>query len=432
MALSLKPALAIALLVGVGAGGTAAALIPAAESASLDGAFAAPSGALRSAPAGQRERGPKDREGVHLTPERGSVQVLIRREDPAGGAPWLVRGFDARQQRPGIDHVPLRCVQLGREVAGKFGWIDGDHVFRPVSLRSRSGIPNQCRAAREAGGFGAILKLATLLDRPTSATPTVRGSVLWGTAGSEPGPIKLTANGRTRRVQPGRSGGFLEFYGPARSVVGARLREGSPGGRVIASVARDAVPNAPLMPERRRSGLRLGTAQVIARAPDPGGGPSWAVTGVQRRAGGWCTSLLGNLIGTHVGDVAGRLGLLMEAPPDRGWNRCMEGENPTREWPVALTPSGGRYLTVPDKQRGVAEQRLLPGRTILWGRAMPSVESVTIRTPRDVRTLRPSGPARGLIAVYDGTFPMGSSADVTVRFQDGSTRQIQTSLGLIW
>jgi hypothetical protein len=46
---------------------------------------------------------------------------------------------------------------------------------------------------------------------------------------------------------------------------------------------------------------------------------------------------------------------------------------------------------------------------------------VTLETPRDVRTLIPGGPAHGIIAVYDGTFPTGA-VKVIARFRDGHTK----------
>jgi hypothetical protein len=63
-----------------------------------------------------------------------------------------------------------------------------------------------------------------------------------------------------------------------------------------------------------------------------------------------------------------------------------------------------------DDTSGHVERRVLRGRTTISGEVDPSVVSVTIRTPRDVRTLVPSQPDHLILAVYDGTFPTG---DVT-------------------
>jgi hypothetical protein len=66
------------------------------------------------------------------------------------------------------------------------------------------------------------------------------------------------------------------------------------------------------------------------------------------------------------------------------------------------------------------ERRALPGRTILTGTAQPDVVSVTIATPSDVRTVRPSGPHHVLIVVYDGQFFRGRIS-ATIRLSNGRT-----------
>ncbi len=427
--------LAAAVLAGISAGTVAAALIPAAESATFDGAYLAPSGTLRSAPAGRRERGNNRGPGVRLLIDQGSVRLAARTADPAGGPDWVVRVFEGRTPRGRAGAAHMRCTQLGREVQGRFGWIDGANTFRPVTLQSLSGAPQDCRSRRAGGGFAPVLKLATLLDRPASPEPAVRGSVAWGAVGSEPGPVVLTTNGHARRLAPDRgTGAFIEVFGPARSLADARLRTGSPEGRSIALVNRDALPSAAVslsyLQRVRPRDLEVewGETAVIARSPDPGGGPSWAATAARRRGTRiWCSGAMGNLVGGHVGDIERHLGLLYEAPPGLGSAACDGSGGLSRRWPVSLVPEGNSYNPI-RVSAGASAQRLLAGRTVLWGRADPAVASVTIRTPRDVRTLEPSGPAHGLMAVYDGSFPEGS-AEIAVRFKDGSTTKATAPLG---
>jgi hypothetical protein len=73
-------------------------------------------------------------------------------------------------------------------------------------------------------------------------------------------------------------------------------------------------------------------------------------------------------------------------------------------------------LTLPD-----IERRTPPGRTIITGVALPQVSSITLSTPSDVRTLRPSGPLHTIIAVYDGYFLRGQ-VTATIRLRNGLTR----------
>ena len=73
----------------------------------------------------------------------------------------------------------------------------------------------------------------------------------------------------------------------------------------------------------------------------------------------------------------------------------------------------------------------LPGTTVITGQARPDVTSVTIVTPRDVRTVRPSGPQRVLIVVYDGQFFRGLRISKFLGlFRDSPEAQGYPSLGL--
>jgi hypothetical protein len=73
---------------------------------------------------------------------------------------------------------------------------------------------------------------------------------------------------------------------------------------------------------------------------------------------------------------------------------------------------------------GRIARRTQPGLMIYNGRVAPGVVSVTLETPRDVRTLIPGGPAHAILAVYDGSFPTGE-VRVIARFRDGHTK-VQT------
>ncbi|HWX73733.1 MAG TPA: hypothetical protein VNZ05_00405, partial [Solirubrobacteraceae bacterium] len=80
--------------------------------------------------------------------------------------------------------------------------------------------------------------------------------------------------------------------------------------------------------------------------------------------------------------------------------------------------SGPPGAPAPTLARPEVQRRTLPGHTIITGIADADVVSVTLATPRDVRTLRPSGPQHALIAVYDGEFFRGAIT-ATVRLSDG-------------
>ena len=114
----------------------------------------------------------------------------------------------------------------------------------------------------------------------------------------------------------------------------------------------------------------------------------------------------------------------LHAGPD-GWSGGGNGPAMRKPPPVRFDSNGGpeegafeerpTALSPPEIAR-----RTLPGRTIITGVADAEVESVTLVTPRDVRTLRPSGPQHVLIVVYDGQFFRGEIT-ATVQLRDGRT-----------
>ena len=170
-----------------------------------------------------------------------------------------------------------------------------------------------------------------------------------------------------------------------------------------------------------------------ARAPDPNGGPAWgfAVNGNESAQGqiidGRLVALEPQSGTVHIGpdgwgeDTPPR-GVKQKLPPVHFEAQGQSGTAPLSE---GSEPEGGEY-SPPE-----VERRTLPGRTIITGRADADVAAVTIVTPRDVRTLRPSGPGHVLIAVYDGQFFSGRLT-ATVLLKNGSrvTEQIRDSTNL--
>ncbi len=122
--------------------------------------------------------------------------------------------------------------------------------------------------------------------------------------------------------------------------------------------------------------------------------------------------------------MEGSTGALHNGP--NGWSEGGTSERrPRKGQPVRLEVNGGpeggqRWESQATLSRPAIERRTLPGRTIITGIADAEVVSVTLQTPRDVRTLRPSGPEHVLIAVYDGQFFRGEIT-ATVQLRGGHT-----------
>jgi hypothetical protein len=73
------------------------------------------------------------------------------------------------------------------------------------------------------------------------------------------------------------------------------------------------------------------------------------------------------------------------------------------------------------ERRARTERRVSGGRFYLTATCRADVDRVTIRTPRDVRTLAPSERAHIVFALYDGTFPSGEIV-VTAHLRSGASR----------
>jgi hypothetical protein len=169
-------------------------------------------------------------------------------------------------------------------------------------------------------------------------------------------------------------------------------------------------------PPRKGEAPMADTETVAVQAPDPAGGEPWGLIATRGDRGGVCLSFPGRLVGTRIGTVDRRLDVFLPSFM-MGLVRCPDSaRKPTRAFPLRLDTS--TFSIGGDDPRGRIERRVLDDRTLFSGRVHKDVASVTIRTPRDVRTLIPSGPAHVILAVYDGHFPTGK-VTATAHFKDG-------------
>ncbi len=421
----LRALLLLAAVAGIAAGAVGAAVLPGAPEASgrsqaplaTSPAPAPAAGAARPAPVRVAPaRTPAARPDVELRVRGRAPAIEARTPDPDGGPAWAVRVFEADRviapaaRRPGVDPRigSARCAQLGRIVRGRFGWVDQESTWRPVAI-GYDGAPLACGSAGAAAAqvaADAVTSLRIPASSPGDAQ-LIRMAV-WGVAPEGARP-DLVARGRAAPTATGRRGGFLALLDPATRRRDLRLRALRDGRRLRVSGL--ALPG----------GSRTGDgARLTARAPDPAGGLPYGLL-VSRGARGLCTLSGPRVVGDRAGGVDLVLGTFTEQV--YGGSGCGE-RGPTRDRPLQVGYSLGGGAEEPQEEaerRGRIERRILPGRTIVSGLAHPAVRSVTIATPRDVRTLAPSGPERGFIAVYDGGFPAGEIV-LTARMDDGTTR----------
>jgi hypothetical protein len=410
------------LVAGVLAGAVVAFAVPRTRDrvAAQPAAAPPPSTPVRVAPALPQ---PRSAGFVGLRARAGSVRLEARTRDPRGGPPWMLRVFRAERvvpkaaRRPGVDPVIGRdlCVQLGRVYRGRFGWIDARGTFRLVRVSFR-GAPTRCGSRKPDLAGKLEVSFASLITDPDRPAPRVYETVLWGLSGGAARSGTARLGPRRVPLQLSAHGGFI-VPGPAglhENQVAVDVRYAHGPSRHVELGGLPAMPFA-VRPIRDRP---TGPPAIEARAPDPNGGLPWGVVAAPSRSGGWCPAGAARIIGDRIGQIDAALGTMRETLPNA--LNCSGNTGPlTRSRPLALGMmfGGGDSRTGPRR----TARRTLPGGTIFHGTARDDVKSVTIATPRDVRTLVPSGRAHAFIAVYDGTFPTGETV-ITTTFTDGTTR----------
>lgn len=426
-------------LVGIIVGLLAAVLVPRTTQGQASGPtpFRALPGPIVEAPMLRRDLRPYGRMSPTIKVTRGSVRTELRRPDPAGGPTWVIRSFEATESYPPVPGGPVtkrratthRCLQLGRERGGRFGWVDGDNAFRPVPTRTRISNLSLCGHRELARRKAMDLSLTTLVGHPTRDDRSILGSVLWGTTGQPIEQLTLRAAGRTTTVEQGSGGAFLEFYGPDRSPSDAFITRRYAGGKV----KRQALfENHFLASMRKRMEasmpkLRPETHQIAARAPDPGGGPSQGLAAIQTVDGHWCAAEQGPIVGNRIGQIEPVHGTLFEQDTTMFAGGCSKDAYPPGQ---AITLGSG-YVGAQDQEPldpGRAALRLQPGRSAMYGLARSDVELITFASPRDVRTIAPSGPAHAFIVAWDGDFAASGSVRITTHLKDGTTRTMTENL----
>lgn len=445
------PATRLALLalgLGIGGGAIAAVAIPQSKA---DESEAPSAPVVRTAAA---KSDPQHAGAIHLR-TRGPVVVAAQVKDVAGGPNWAVRVFEA--DRTYVDRGKTktigrtRCVQLGRIHEGRFGWLDGYGTFRPARI-SLFGSPTTCGSRRDdLGGKPQIEALHPIVGLGGD-TPQLASTVAWGIAGPAAKVVRPSVDGKEREGVFGKDHVIL-YVGPpslnaTRATVAVRYADGK---RVDTDRTRSAglldAMDSPSMAKslpskqrkrflqqaaaRRRARPSLSTPVfVAARAADPLGGLPYGLPGV-RGPKEMCVGYPGRIIGDQVGSVHFGQGTFVEAAVRT--MQCPSRGTLTRKRPTTGSSGGADLGQEPMNVAGApvpqrVARRALPGLRWFSGQAAPDVESITFKTPRDVRTIVPGSPAHAYLVVYDGTFASGTLRTIA-RFKDGTTSTSSFPLG---
>jgi hypothetical protein len=368
----------------------------------------------------------------HHVLDRDSVRLVATADDPHGEPAWAIRAYTGerrtiRKASRTLDDYAFRqayrCVQLGRLMDGRFGWVYGDRRFRPTAPFAEERL-SQCTSLERPREIHAH---ETAVAFPAASDPRLVQGVLWGLAPPRARALALTGGpGGDREVGLHRRA-YLALIDPALPRGTLRLRFTYADGH--SDVTR--VDRAPRPMRIAGSGEPVpGTEVVEARTPDPAGGPPWGVLVADRQGGGTCViSGAVQTVGGQAGGVDSDLGLFSAAvgrPVD-----CRRRGGPTPSKPVWVSYGWGSDPDDdgdPFMRRARVERRVQTGRFELVAECHSDVESVTIRSPRDIRTLVPSERGHVVLAVYDGDFPSGRIV-VTAHLRGGGTKRERIPLG---
>ncbi|HWI73127.1 MAG TPA: hypothetical protein VNT55_14325 [Baekduia sp.] len=361
----------------------------------------------------------------------GPVRIEARAADPLGGPEWAVRVFEAErvvrpgQRRHGVDPVIGHnlCAQLGRLHDGVFGWLEADGTFRPTPVGTPGGgSTSLCASRRPDLGRDPWLLTLSPMTEPNAPAARVKSTIAWGLAGTGARNVALKLAGRAVTPPATPHHAFLVAAGPEldqHQIMGTITYAG--GAAVRVPVRRGGPAFMGVDPDAT-SGR---APRLAARAPDPNGGLPFAMIAEPTADGGWCSSSGGRIVGDRVGGVDYARDILTEVRFSSGGG-CSGGgaqlKAAFRDHPVLMGWGGGGGDLAEEGGdtggTGRIARRTQRGLTTFTGQAAPGVVSVTLETPRDVRTLIPSGPNHSIMAVYDGGFPTGA-LKITARFKDG-------------
>jgi hypothetical protein len=271
-----------------------------------------------------------------------------------------------------------------------------------LNVGQEYGVGGGCNAPSDLARFGPMAETVSYVDDPYAYAPRPLRTVVSGMLALDatdplllgagaPRPLALDVNHAFLAVLPGR-------YWDAQLRIAATID----GRTVVRSAGQGPGPQAPTTPQ--------------SRAPDPDGGAPWGFA-----AGSNNSSAYGRIVEGRLATIEAQSGAVRVGP--QGWSSGASGSIQHKLPPVRFATQGGPEYDLSGQLASALpapelERRTLPGRTIITGTAEADVVSVTLATPRDVRTLRPSGPEHTFIAVYDGQF-FGGAITATIELRDG-------------
>ena len=355
------------------------------------------------------------------TPLPASVRQTLHAADPAGGPTWALRSWQGLPNPhidggSGIGSEHSICLSVGVLRGGVLVEPGLDSSGRPLSsAKDYDILLGGCTQPKSVDRIGHLLQVQGYVDRPFTYAPKPARTVVFGLLPAGATDAALLGAGAPRHLQLDRNDAFLAVlagrYWDAALRLSYRLH-----GRIVGSgPAPRSVPAT--LPQ--------------ARAPDPDGGAPWGIASSRE-----CATAIGRIVDGRLAYIDELSGALMSGDSMTNWSsECFRGPNgASRQVAFQVSPVEARASLPGDRTPALTppqiERRTLPGRTIIAGTAKADVASITLATPRDVRTLVPSGASHAFIVVYDGQFFRGAITAV-IHLHDGRniTEAVQDGAG---
>ncbi|WP_354697223.1 hypothetical protein DSM112329_02849 [Paraconexibacter sp. AEG42_29] len=357
----------------------------------------------------------------------GTVEEGADAEDVAGGPAWSIRTWkariDARTNAPRGYGRDLLCFAVGQRGTGNSlrEPLDGGRT-RAVGAGQPDG---RCNGPDWLATHPAVPAVLTYVDDPGALEPKPVRVVVAGLLGDNVRSAELLGAGAPRALALGPHGSFLLVLDPRFAGADLRVRQVRATGAVRTSRS-----------EVSEAACRIGSPPV--RVADPDGGPTW-IAGIGTTSASIVQSIrrpsqrgpspktapcryVGRLVGGRLASVADGRAQVYPGPGSAavggtGANFLSPGHPVIVE--VRSAADQTQRDTGPTTPAQIA-RRTLPGRTTITGIALKSVTSITLRTPRDVRTLVPDPRSGVFLAVYDGPF-YGGEIVATSHQRNGRT-----------
>jgi hypothetical protein len=346
-------------------------------------------------------------------PLAGTQRETVRVQDPAGGPQWVLRSWQGlpNPKAPGAlaeGQAHIYCFEFGVLAGGELVLPRTGGTPIPWASPGTSMMGSEeerCNGTGILARKGPLFSAVTYLADPYAYAPHPLRTVVSGQL--PPGASKplLLGAGAPRPLQADANLAFLIVL-PGRYWKTPLHVAYTLDGRIVG-----------LPKHGMAASTKSPSTAPEARAPDPDGGAPW---GFLVRTSGF--NAFGRIVDGRLADIEEARGTVISQAVEFGSGvRQAPGERQQVLFnSQTVGVEGGLDMSAPALTPPEIERRTLPGRTIITGVAQPDVASITLTTPSDVRTLRPSGPRHVLIAVYDGAFYQGLSS-ATIRLRDGQT-----------